>query len=148
MKTFEELNIKPIYKKNVSPALKDINTVLYEYSTTPVSVSMANSVKTKMTELLKTNTDVLINNYIQIITDYISTYKWDKDTLQRMGNYTVVRWIKTRQVSDDYALIQQLQKWKYVKDTINESPFKDELNLKSFVKVNKEIIDELHRRYQ
>ena len=101
-----------------------------------------------MTELLKTNTDVLINNYIQIITDYISTYKWDKDTLQRMGNYTVVRWIKTRQVSDDYALIQQLQKWKYVKDTINESPFKDELNLKSFVKVNKEIIDELHRRYQ
>ena len=151
LKTLTELNIKPITGKLLSPDIKRFNKEILLYQNTPLAKSKAFELFTFANIIGKTNKMPDIQLVANKLNKYFLEFLWcldDKDVLQRLINYNVARWIKTKDDNDDETIIQHLQRWKYAKELVNESPFKDEIKLDSFNRLNNEYINILVERYK
>lgn len=150
LKTLSELNVKPLTGKYLSPDIKKLNNTLYQYSTTPISKGKTIELINMMVQINKTNKMSDIQVYMNKLQKYVNEFKYtdeDKDTLQRMVNYSVAYWIKTKDVDTDEVMLSHLKRWLNTKEMIDESPYKNELKLNSFNRLNKDFLNVLINRY-
>lgn len=150
LKTLSELNVKPLTGKCLSPDIRKLNNTIYQYSTTPISKGKATEIIDMLSLIQKTNKMPDIQLYMNILQTYVVNFKWtdeDIQTLQRVINYNVAYWIKTKNVDTDEVILSHLKRWLNTKEMIDESPYKNELKLNSFNRLNKEYLDVLINRY-
>lgn len=151
LKTIDELGIKPIEGKFLSPDIKKLNGVLVNFKSTPISKSFAIKLIDDFSEVKKTNKNTDIQLVMNKLERYVFDFKWDdsdKDVIQRMVNYSVAYFIKTKEVTDSPTVIKHLDRWLYTKGVIDESPFKETLKLNSFNRLNSDLLNILIERYK
>lgn len=146
LKTLTEIGVKPLTGKSLSPDIRKLNNVLYQFSTTPISKAKAMEIIGMVNDIKKTNQMSDIQLIINKLNDYILNFRYDigdKDTIQRLVNYTVARYIKTDRKEN---LLTNVQLWRYTKSVITEyvTQFPDcKFNTKSFDKMKDELISML-----
>lgn len=151
LKTLNELEIKPVTGKFLSPEIKQLNNILFQFNNTPVNTVITTEIIDKCTNILKTNNNTHIQLILNKLNMYVSDFQWDskdKDILQRMINYSVAYWIKTKENNDTQTVIKHLERWRYVKETVEFSPFVNELRMESFNRLNKDLLKVLEERYK
>lgn len=146
LKTLTEIGAKPLTGKLLSPDIRNLNNTLYQFSATPISKGKAIEILDMLNHIKRTNQMSDIQLYTNKINDYVLNFKYDigdKDTIQRLVNYTVARYIKTDRKEN---LITNVQLWRYTKNVITEyvTEFPNcVLNRKSFDKMKDELISML-----
>lgn len=146
IKTLEQIGVKPLSGKSLSPDIRKLNNILYQYGATPTSKSKAIEILDMLTTVKKTNQMSDIQVYINRLNDYVLNFRFeesDKDTIQRMINYLVARYIKTDRNEN---LFDNIIRWRYTKSVITEyvTEFPNcVLNRKSFDKMKDELISML-----
>lgn len=146
IKTLEQIGVKPLTGKLLSPDIRNLNNTLYQFSTTPISKGKAIEILDMLNHIKRTNQMSDIQLYTNKINDYVLNFKYDigdKDTIQRLVNYTVARYIKTDRKEN---LITNVQLWRYAKSIITEyvTNYPDtNFNTKSFDKMKVELISML-----
>lgn len=146
IKTLNEIGVKPLTGKLLSPDIRNLNNTLYQFSATPISKGKAIEILDMLNHIKRTNQMSDIQLYTNKINDYVLNFKYDigdKDTIQRLVNYTVARYIKTDRKEN---LITNVQLWRYAKSIITEyvTNYPDtNFNTKSFDKMKVELISML-----
>lgn len=146
LKTLNEIGVKPLTGKLLSPDIRNLNNTLYQFSATPISKGKAIEILDMLNHIKRTNQMSDIQLYTNKINDYVLNFKYDigdKDTIQRLVNYTVARYIKTDRKEN---LITNVQLWRYAKSIITEyvTNYPDtNFNTKSFDKMKVELISML-----
>lgn len=146
IKTLEQIGVKPLTGKLLSPDIRNLNNTLYQFSATPISKGKAIEILDMLNHIKRTNQMSDIQLYTNKINDYVLNFKYDigdKDTIQRLVNYTVARYIKTDRKEN---LITNVQLWRYAKSIITEyvTNYPDtNFNTKSFDKMKVELISML-----
>lgn len=146
IKTLNEIGVKPLTGKLLSPDIRNLNNNLYQFSATPISKGKAIEILDMLNHIKRTNQMSDIQLYTNKINDYVLNFKYDigdKDTIQRLVNYTVARYIKTDRKEN---LLTNVQLWRYAKSIITEyvTNYPDtNFNTKSFDKMKVELISML-----
>ena len=146
LKTLNEIGVKPLTGKSLSPDIRKLNNILFQFSTTPISKAKAIELIDMMTMIKKTNQMPDIQLYMNKLERYIFDFKYedgDKDVIQRLINYSVARYIKTDRNEN---LMTNVQLWRYAKSVVKEyvTQFPEcSFNTKSFDKMKDELISML-----
>lgn len=146
LKTLNEIGVKPLTGKLLSPDIRKLNNTLYQFSATPISKGKAIEILDMLNHIKRTNQMSDIQLYTNKINDYVLNFRYevgDKDTIQRLVNYLIARYIKTDRKEN---LITNVQLWRYAKSIITEyvTQFPDcKFNTKSFDKMKDELISML-----
>ena len=146
LKTLTEIGAKPLTGKSLSPDIRKLNNTLYQFSATPISKAKAMEIIGMVNDIKKTNQMSDIQLIINKLNDYVLNFRYevgDKDTIQRLVNYLIARYIKTDRNEN---LMTNVQLWRYTKSVMTEyvTQFPDcKFNTKSFDKMKDELISML-----
>lgn len=154
------LNLGKDYIKSDESTRKlvyQINGKILEYGNTVISRNEANELMEHIinygkkcevicSDKIKNKILPLLRFYYRKLENYVKEFKWceeDITVLQKLVNYNVVNYIKDKKVGlNPDTITRHLQYQKRTYKILNESPYIDNIKLKSFKEMNKELLKE------